>query len=344
MGKKLNPDARPAEKLLSMYTYLLVNKREVSLSALANELEISKQTVLRLLKQLEASRFGKLIQTKKGRESFYQLDKPKDMPKLTLDADGLNQLVMCRNFMLHLLPKSTKDKIDTTIKQASAYTNSNDEENNFSIDGYGKSITKGSIDYTNFQEQLDVLTKCIQKDCVCSIVYKKSIFEEPKEHDFAPKRIVTYNHTISVQGLLVNNMGKAVAKHESISQLPLHRIQKAEITRRSSAHLAMPEVKNEDLFGYMDTKNSTESIKVEVEFAKGAANYVSERIWSKDQEIKVIHDKKTNDSKLILSMSVRNSKEFIAWVLGFGEKAKILSPQNLVEEMKEMLTQINKNY
>ncbi len=341
MGKKLNPDSKPAEKLLSLYTFLLMSNREISRTALAEKLEVAPRTVSRLIEQLEASRFGKVLIIKKGKEHCYKLDKPKEIPCVSLDAEGLNQLIMCRDFLLHLLPRSIRENIDSTIQQVTAYTCNSEEDTNVSLDGHSKSLTKGSIDYSNFQQELEAIVTAIRKGCVCTIQYKKSIFEDIEERKIIPTRLLTYSNSISVNAYLIHEKSKARLEQEVL--LPLHRIKKVLVEEKNFIPISRAKANNEDVFGFM-INNSEEIFKVEVEFYGTAANYVTERHWSKDQEIKIIPASSAEQNKIILTMSVKNKQEFFAWVLGYGDKAKIISPVNIVEEMKTVLENIQKNY
>ncbi|MDR1579446.1 MAG: hypothetical protein LBS35_03735 [Synergistaceae bacterium] len=151
MGVKKDPDSTPAEKLLALYTMLLFCAREFSLSELAGALNCSKQTVCRLLDQLEASRYGKLLRFKRGKEAIYRLARPQRPPQLSLDAEGLYQLALCRNFMLHLLPESMKKNAEAALLQASAYLPEQRDEGKgvfYFFNSAGRSYVKGHIDYT----------------------------------------------------------------------------------------------------------------------------------------------------------------------------------------------------
>jgi predicted DNA-binding transcriptional regulator YafY len=68
---------------------------------------------------------------------------------------------------------------------------------------------------------------------------------------------------------------------------------------------------------------------VEVEFTGWAAGYVTERIWSLEQ--KVIEKK---DGKIKLSFTASSEPELIAWLLSFGDEAKLIKPDWLVEEVR----------
>ena len=321
MGKKWNQDAKPSEKLLSLYTMLLFSGREATLSELASELGCSKQVVLRLIDQLEASRFGKPVRAKRGRESAYRLERPKNLPKLSLNAEGLHQLALCRDFMLHLLPESMRKAVDATLQQASAYLPEGETPND--LLPVGKSFTKGRIDYSPFQEIMQTAIKGIRQNKVCAIQYKSSIHGDAKPLEFAPKRLVAYREAIHIQGWIVSENGAAVPLHEKPTNLALHRMQKILVTRRSAAHIPDVEHKgmeHKDMFGFMEG----EPFSVQVKFSPAVATYVAERQWSEDQKV-TLHP----DGFITLDMTARSPAEVISWVLSFADTAELLSPHHL---------------
>lgn len=333
MPKKWNPDTKPAEKLLSMYTMLLFSGREASLGELSRELGCSKQAVLRLIDQLEASRFGKLLRAKRGRESIYRLERPKSLPKLSLNAEGLRQLALCRDFMLHLLPESMRKSVDSTLQQAIAYLP--EDETPEALFSLGTSFAKGRIDYSPFQEALQTIIKGIRQHKVCALRYKSSLQSDAKEFDFAPKRLAAYREVIHIHGWMVSDKGTATPIHEKPTTLALHRLHKALLTRRTSAHL--PDIKEEHkgLFGLMEA----EPFAVRVKFSPAASTYVAERQWSEDQKI-VIHE----DGSLTLDMTARSPVEVVAWVLSFADAAELLAPENLREELAEQAATLAARY
>ena len=92
MGKKWS-ESRPAEKMLSLYTLLLTSSQPVRLTELSRLLNCAKQSVTRLIDQLESSHFGKIVRHQLGRQVAYSLDRPRHRPCTSLDAEGLRQLV-----------------------------------------------------------------------------------------------------------------------------------------------------------------------------------------------------------------------------------------------------------
>jgi predicted DNA-binding transcriptional regulator YafY len=322
MGKKRNSDAKPAEKMLSLYTMLLFTGREATLSELSEELLCSKQTVIRLVEQFEGSRFGKLLSAKRGREVAYRLDRPKHMPKVSLNAEGLHQLALCRDFMLHLLPESMRKTVDTTLQQASAYLpDSGVPEDLLPV---GQAFAKGRIDYSPFQESLRNIIRGIREQKVCMLRYKSSLQGEARKFDYAPKKLIAYRESIHIAGWIVTEKGSAAPIYENPANLALQRVLDVTVSRRSAAHIRDVPETNKGAFGLMQG----EAFAMQVAFAPSAALYVAEREWSSDQKVLPLEN-----GGITISMTARSPEEAVAWVLGFGDTAEVLSPQWLRDEV-----------
>lgn len=54
--------------------------------------------------------------------------------------------------------------------------------------------------------------------------------------------------------------------------------------------------------------------------------------------------RKEGEKHFAVSAKVEISEQFYAWVCQFGNKAKILSPKDAVEGIKEFLNKISKQY
>ena len=66
-----------------------------------------------------------------------------------------------------------------------------------------------------------------------------------------------------------------------------------------------------------------------MEFAGWAARHVVERTWSPDQRIT-----KIDDDKIRLTFSASSDVELVAWIQSFGDAARVIEPDWLVEEIK----------
>lgn len=307
-------DKTPGEKLLALHTLLLLQgERPISLTAIASALLCSKQTVLRLLAQLESSGYGKLEEPmRKGKEYFYRLAKTED-EILDLGATELSQLALCRNMLVRML--RGRAPADSVVYNSEISTS-----------GPVRIMYKGYIDYAPFESQYVSLMWGIQQQLVCKVIYRKSIFLEPREFCFAPIRLVAYHETISILGWEVPFEGKARNIYSNWLWLYLQRCKSVKLTDKHFSDLPPIELTTGDKgeFGIMEG----EIFKVKLLFNARTANYVHERHWSSDQTMEL-----TEDGYLCLEMSVRSVPEIISWILGFGPDVTVLHPVWLREKI-----------
>ena len=201
MGKKWNSDATPSEKLLALFAILFFNNRDFSLTELTrnDRLNSSKQSISRLLKQLENSGIGSLHRELRNKEVYYRLERPSMTHPVSLSAEGLSQLALCREFLMDFLPKGMQREMQASLSQAASFL----PKNSSLQDGIGSRISKGHIDYTPHQAFITSLIEAIRKRKVCSICYRASLMGEDKQHSFAPKRLLAYHESMYAEGYLV---------------------------------------------------------------------------------------------------------------------------------------------
>lgn len=317
MGSKWNRDVTPSERLLALYSMLLFSGRTVSLTELARELDCSKQTVRRLVDQLEASSFGKLLRGMRGREVTYHLERPATLPKVSLDPEGLQQLALCRAFLCHLLPKSMQKTMDAALLQASALLP--EGETLGDAECMGQAAARGPIDYSPFQQSLRTLMDAIRQGRVCEIGYRATSGER-KRHFFAPQKLLAYHESLYAHGWMVAEEGRAEPLFESPTNLAVHRMTGVRMTRRRLEGCLEKGDDRQDCFGLMVGRPFT----VRVRFDASAAVYVSERTWSRDQKLT-----RHRDGGVTLTMTARSEAEVVSWVLSFADAATLLSPRRL---------------
>lgn len=323
MGSKWNRDVTSSERLLALYSMLLFSGRTVSLTELARELDCSKQTVRRLVDQLEASPFGKILRGMRGREVTYHLERPATLPKISLDPEGLQQLALCRAFLCHLLPKSMQKTMDAALLQASAFLPAG--ETLGEAEEVGQAVARGPIDYSPFQQSLRTLMDAIRQSRVCVIGYRATSGEQ-KRHFFAPQKLLAYHESLYAHGWMVAERGGAEPLFESPTNLAVHRMTGVRMTRRSFEARLEKRDDNEECFGLMGGRPFT----VRVRFDESAAVYVSERTWSRDQKLT-----RHRDGGVTLTMTARSEAEVVSWVLSFADAATLISPRRLRARIAE---------
>ncbi|MDL2267808.1 WYL domain-containing protein [Desulfovibrio sp. OttesenSCG-928-G15] len=331
MPKKWNSDAKPGDKLLALYSLLLYAKRPFSMTELAEELNCSKQTVGRLLVQFESAHFGKLQRTQRGKEAFFQISRPTRPPLICLDHDGLQQIMLCRDLLRHMLPPSIKKQVDRTVQQASAYT----EEEGAVFTSIARPLHKGRIDYAPHEMTLQTLLCAITEQRVCIVKYQSARHKEVREYEYAPRQLLSFHDSFQVSGWIVQPKGKAHPVLEHATTLAVHRCKEVTLTRRTSEHLPAPAVQESGLFGIMED----EPFAARIRFGQSAATYIAEREWSSEQKV-TWH----KDGSITLTLLAQSPAELISWVLGFEAEAEVLSPKWLREAMVEKITNMVARY
>lgn len=319
MGKKWD-DRRNGEKLLHLFTLLMYRNKSWPLKELAVQLNCSKPTVLRLIDQLNSSLYATVSQQKIGRESHYTLISSKTPPSLELNSEGLRQLTVCRDFIIHLLPDESQKAMNVAIAQASSLA---DDQGEATLTFPTHNLLKGRIDYSTFQTRYHTMTEAIRKNKVVSLLYKSSLQSEPKKLDFAPKILSLYHESLRFLGWIVNDKNQAL--YDKPTTLLLHRIESANITQRSASKLPDPQNLVEGHFGLING----DPFDVTIRFSPEASLYVFERRWSSNQTTKL--DK---NGSLLLTMTCKSEVEILQWILSFGKQAEVLSPSWLRETIK----------
>ena len=323
MGEKWN-DSRPAEKLLALYTMLLVNPRPMTLTAMAKKLECSKQTVGRLIDQLESSRYGMIVRDKLGRENVYSLARPERRPCISLSSDGLTQLALCREFLLRLLPPTMARQMENSLNQAAAYLPA---DSNFAT-GLGAAAAKGRIDYAPFEKFLQIFIKAIISKKVCRVAYRSKRHVPVKEYDYAPKRLVAFHESIFVLGYVVNERGPVKAMYDKPTLLAVHRLIDCQLTQRRADTVPEPPADDFSTLGIMQR----EPFAFTIRFTARAATYAAERQWSANQTIEDLPD-----GGILLHADAASEAECLAWILGFGDSAEVLEPDWFRKLVKEKI-------
>jgi len=325
MGKKWNTEHGPGEKMLRLFALLLFTPERFSLNALADMLDCSKQTVLRLIDQIESIGWAKVQRGESGRKALFWIERPGNLPRIALNPEGLEQLALCRNFLEHLLPPSTRLPMDAALQQASAYVSEADAVNIASAGTLGGAFSKGRIDYSEAQGFLRTLMQAAKERKVCEVTYRASVLKEPRTFDFAPQRIMAGRDSIYVIGWEVTGKGSVAPLYDDPLFLLAHRIREATVTRRIWKD--MPDTTSAiGAFGIMRGEPFTVVVRITT---PEAVTYVAERIWSEDQKMEFLED-----GSLILTMTAQSPLEVISWVLSLGSAAELIEPDWMQKDIQ----------
>ncbi|HOS98322.1 MAG TPA: WYL domain-containing protein [Deltaproteobacteria bacterium] len=334
MPEKLSPYATYGEKIIKLFAKLLFSGQSYSLSELSRMLTCSKQTVLRLMEDIRRSYGVEIEETIRDRNKYYRLKRPGRVPPaLAMTGSEMNVLLMCQAFARHLLGDMLFEEASVALEKNLALAGSETDR----VRGHFTSYRPGSIDYTPHEESIRTLLKAMEQHRVCMVTYRSLTSERSKRFLVLPLKIFSHNDTMYLSARYAGKPGHARGRHEYDPLLAVHRLKRVELTGEVFEYPTdydFERIYNQN-FGIIKDR----AFPVEVEFTGLSARYVSERFWSPDQRIS-----RLGDATVRISFSVSSLREFLSWVLSFGEEARILKPESCVLEMRGMLARMREHY
>lgn len=320
-------DTTHGARLLSLYVMLLFNDREYSLTELAAKLDCSKQTVLRLVRELDEAGTAGVSCTKKGNRNFYRIPRA-HIPRgtLPLTGDEMEMLLMCRAFTSHLLgPQQFTTAMNAVSKSAKLLHGDRVHDR-----GAFGVYRPGVIDYTPHQKHLALFIEAIDKRCVCEVTYRKIQEQRGKTYRIKPLKIFSNQEAIYLHARDAKTPGQPFKPRPYDPLLALHRFTKVELTDttfKPPADYDFEKAFNRQ-FGLIQGK----TFQVEAELWGWAAGFAAERRMNPDQTIT-----KGRGGKIRLKFTASSEPEVMAWILGFGGEARLLAPESLVDQLRDRL-------
>jgi predicted DNA-binding transcriptional regulator YafY len=321
------------QKLISLFAKLLFTQKSHSLIELSRMLNCSKQTVQRLVDDIRRSYGVEIEDFMEGRRKYYRIKRLNgNNPVLDVTESELNALYMCKTFAAHLMGKKLFEEAGRALEKNHATLPADKAPS----PQHFASFRSGSIDYTPHQDTIRVLIEAMDNHKICKIMYKSIMASRAKTFYIKPLKIFSHKDSVYVHACLARTPGKPYSEPEFNPLLAIHRIKKIEITDRLFNFPKKYDFEKtfKQNFGVI----KEDAFEVEVEFTGWAARYVSERIWSPDQKI----HKKNGKTNLIFSAS--SEPELISWLLSFGDKVKVLSPDQISEKLIETIKNTRRIY
>jgi len=322
-------DATPGQKALALYSLLLFTGRRYTLTALAEKLTCSKQTILRLIRDMEL-RGDSLEMGFEGKERWYKIKTPAQKPHLAISPQELQNLVMCRDMVSHLVPKAIRDTIDHALAATTTLLPDFDTRSQ-AFESHWRTECKGRIDYSGHVEMLAAARQAIKEHGICRVRYTGVGKTQAREHLFAPLECVSYREALYLYGVKVKD--DDITAPVGPMMPALHRISSLEPTGEHHKH-EDPDPDRSG-FGIMHCN----PVRLTIRFDSFAATYVRERIWSEDQEVEGLED-----GGVRLRFTAANETEALSWVLSFGARAVVEAPEAFRDAVRDELAHMAERY
>ncbi len=179
-------------------------------------------------------------------------------------------------------------------------------------------------------EIFETVFRALRESKTLEIFYKSPSYHKPIPRHVEPYHCISFHGEWYIAGLC--------HKKNEVLTFAFSRIKDAKITSRSfTVPLDFDFKKYAE--GHFAMFRGGRSQTVRIEFKPFFAQIIKDRKWHDTQSIK---EKK--DGSVILSMTVSNLTGVKWWVLSWGSGAKVLSPGQLVSDIKDELKLMQKEY
>lgn len=322
---------RSAMRLLQLYL-LMGEGEKYTLTQLAERCGCSRQTVLRLMEELDRVKGVKIAKWKEGRSRCYQLRPRTSMSTLVLDADAIQYLVLCQSIVQHMIPEPVRQQLERRLTQGLQFSSETAEAGGELSLGVFK---KGYVDYTPLQPIFDDIQVAMKHRSVCRVRYRARLSAPERVFYVAPLKIITSKDSFYLVAQPVEPDG--TPKDRDPMTLALHRIQTLTRLAARFAPELVQRAAQIPLTGFGFRFDAP--FRVRVRFTPEAATYVWERRWSEDEEKQMLED-----GSMELSFTSTSPPEVRAFVYGFGRQAELLEPADLREVIRAELEQAARLY
>lgn len=200
MPAKKDPHSNPTRNALILFSILLFSGRAYSLKRLAEILHCSRQSVLRLIEQIEVCGYGDIRKNKKDGQNYYQIVTAEIKPQVTLSPQEIERLVCCREWLRHLLPQGIYCQMEHSVEK-SATLLEDYKDRITALEPVASSTVQGSINYTTYEERLEGIIKAIRTKQVLEIVYQSPKKSEPRTHEIIPVRLLAFHQGLYIRAI-----------------------------------------------------------------------------------------------------------------------------------------------
>ena len=306
---------------------LLQTRYIISASELAQILDTSTRNIKAYIESLRMS--GVPIEGLSGKTGGYFLNEVYALSPPKLDEIEYSALLLAEEFLI----KKNGFIYENEIKTAFAKIKSGQGEimgESDLIDKPNMSDSRGKADITQKTKVVlySVQQAILNRKCI-EIIYDNPIKKQKTVRKLDPYNLIFRESSWYVIGLC--------HLRNQVRMFKLMRIEDIKIIEEIFCLPAGYSVQSylRDTFTLIKGKEYV----VEIQFFHPASVWVSEKQWLPSQKIMQL-----KDDSIIFKARVDGLKEIKKWVLGYGKLAKVIKPQELVEQVVEEVAGVRELY
>jgi predicted DNA-binding transcriptional regulator YafY len=299
----------------------------VSTTDLANEYEVSSKTIQRDIEYMRCILEAPL-EYDQQRHGWYYTEDSFRLQHFQLSESDLFAICIAEQALAQYKNSPIYEKLQTIFNKITA---SLPPKATTIVPKLFSEVTMASFPATGMDgETWQAVFDALKEKRKVSIHYQKPGDKKPEWRTIAPYHAVNYHGAWYVLGFC--------HKRDAVRIFNLSRIKQAKVTKEEFVvqdDFDPKELleKSFDMYVGGDTK------RVQIKFSPIAAPYIRERNWHPTQKLDL-----KNDGSLIFSAEVNNLTGMIPWIFSWGPNARILEPQELIDQFCKDLKGLVANY
>ena len=302
-----------------IFQTLVASRYGKSVRALAKNLDCHQRTVYRDLEALEAAGFPIYCENENGKNHWYLLESarnpmpvPFSLPELMALYFGSDVLKVLKGTVFHDALESVLKKVKSSIPPESVKYLSRVEKSLANRPGPYKN-------YDRFKETIELINEAVFSGRVIEVLYYTMSRKKSHKRKVAPYRMWFHNGGFYLIG--------HCKWRDGIRIFAVDRIKRIRLTDDT---FEVPEEFDVDAFmrgsfGVFHGKPE----KVKILFSADIAEYIKEKIWHESQKLS-----DRADGSVLFEAEVACTRDFRAWVMRWGARARVLQPEKLRNEIQ----------
>ncbi|SEP70170.1 Predicted DNA-binding transcriptional regulator YafY, contains an HTH and WYL domains [Virgibacillus subterraneus] len=191
-----------------------------------------------------------------------------------------------------------------------------------------------NIDYELVKINIDCVHRAISEDKVLTYQYGK--FNVKKEFEY--HRNGDFYHVEPYALIWQNDYYYLIGRFQDTNELRHYRLDRIRHIEVSEKHFTKCEFNLQEYVNQSFHMFAGEEMWMKIRFHNSMVNVVLDR-FGQEADIKEM-----DEGHFMLTTKVKLSDGLINWILTWGNKAKVLSPDHLVERMKDKIIQMSEVY
>jgi len=306
-----------------------LSSRSMTLQDLSYELGISRRQIYRDIGQIQEQGHP-LEQSDGDGEKTWQLPLGyKGLPPITVSPYELMALHFAKRHLDYLEGTPLTDDLDSLIKKVEAGLPHKILNHLTRINQVFLPRSGPVRDYAKQKAILKQLQKALLLQRTVVLLHRKPDYDEPVEHRVDPYLLLLHQFGLYVVGYS--------HRAKQLRMFAIERMTSVKVLDdlfSLSEELKLDQVYDK-LFGLVDEPVQT----IRIQFRPNVAYLIKERRWHPSQQIE-----RLKDGSVILTFTAGGMDELASWVLSWGQEAKVLEPQILLEAVKAHLTRALHRY